>query len=98
MGKNEAQRPFMRLNELGDDRSEVVTVRAQAMQPQYRTGRVAPGFNLNCFEHGYGILRRRMTRSMPATSVPGGGTGSLLNSTSGTGTSIRAPLDTSWKW
>ena len=46
----------------------------------------------------YSFFRSRITRSMPATSVPGGGGGRRLNSTSGTGTSIRAPLERSWKW
>src|SRR5690348_15846734 len=41
------------------------------------------------------FLRSRMTRSIPATSVPGGAGGKRLNSTSGTGTSIRAPLEVS---
>jgi AraC family transcriptional regulator len=44
------------------------------------------------------FLRSRMTTSIPATSVPGGGEGRRLNSTSGTGTSISAPLVRSWKW
>jgi hypothetical protein len=46
----------------------------------------------------YIFLRSLITRSMPATSVPGGGAGRRLNSTAGTGTSISAPLDSSWKW
>jgi hypothetical protein len=45
----------------------------------------------------YSFFRSRITRSIPATSVPGGGAGRRLNSTSGTGTSIRAPLARSWK-
>jgi hypothetical protein len=45
----------------------------------------------------YIFLRSRITRSMPATSVPGGGAGRRLNSTAGTGTSIRSPLERSWK-
>ncbi len=43
----------------------------------------------------YIFLRSLMTRSMPATSVPGGGGGRRLNATAGTGTSIRAPLSRS---
>jgi hypothetical protein len=43
----------------------------------------------------YIFLRSRITRSMPATSVPGGGWGRRLNSTAGTGTSISAPLSRS---
>ena len=44
------------------------------------------------------FLRSLITRSIPVTSVPGGGAGRRLNSTAGTGTSISAPLDSSWKW
>jgi hypothetical protein len=39
-----------------------------------------------------GFLRRRITTSMPATSVPGGGAGKRANWMSGTGTSMSAPL------
>jgi hypothetical protein len=46
----------------------------------------------------YIFLRSRMTRSMPTTSVPGGGGGRRLNSTAGTGTSMSAPVVRSWKW
>ena len=98
MRKNEAQRPVIGAHELRHDGREIVPVRAEAVQPDDRARRFAAGFDLNRFEHRYGFLRNRITRSMPATSVPGGGDGSLLNSTSGTGTSIRAPLATSWKW
>ena len=98
MGKHETQGPLIGPDQLGNDRREIMTVRAEAVQPDDCAGRIAAGFDLNGFEQSYDFLRRRMTRSMPATSVPGGGAGSLLNSTSGTGTSIRAPLATSWKW
>ena len=40
----------------------------------------------------YPRRRRRITRSMPATSMPGGGDGKWLNCTSRSATSLNAPV------